>query len=394
MMDLPYNLAARRPYLEPEFSDAEYDRRLQTVLAAMAAQGLDALIVHCSASSYASIRWLTSYQPFGGTCFVVVRSDGTMTVTTDGILHAEPMHSMIWTCRSEDVRCAAGPVYGGAADEVATLASDAVGKARRVGLAGSASIPQRFHATLSSRLPSLTPADDVIANARLIKSADEIAMMEESGRIADAAFAAVFAALSPGVEETEVAAAAVSAMLQRGAIESFRTCVVGGRLAGLKHSYPRRRKLQAGEMVFLDLGASYKGYVSDTSRTCVVGEKPRGDAAELLAISEDLYAAGLQEMRPGRVIDDVAQALIRTVRGTRFEKQFFPGGFGHGVGLDLFEAPGGLFAGSPVELRPGMTVAYEPMVVVAGLGTGVVEDTVLITDTGHRLLTDSPHAPS
>src|SRR5262249_52205171 len=156
---------------------------------------------------------------------------------------------------------------------------------------------------------------------------------------------------------------------------------------------PRRRKLQAGEMVFLDLGASYKGYVSDTSRTCVVGEKPRGDAAELLSISEDLYEAGLQEMRPGRTIDDVAQALIRTVRGTRFEKQFFPGGFGHGVGLDLFEAPGGLFAGSRVELRPGMTVAYEPMVVVEGLGTGVVEDTVLITDTGYRLLTDSPHPP-
>jgi Xaa-Pro aminopeptidase len=360
----------------------------------MAAQGLDALIVHCGASSYASIRWLTSYQPFGGTCFVVVRSDGGMTVTTDGILHAEPMHSMVWTCRSEDVRCAAGPVYGGAPNEVATLAADAVGKARRIGLAGSASIPQRFHAELSRRLPGLTPADAVIANARLIKSVDEIAMMEESGRIADAAFAAVFAALAPGVEETEVAAAAVSAMLRRGAIESFRTCVVGGRLAGLKHSYPRRQKLRSGEMVFLDLGASYKGYVSDTSRTCVVGEKPRGDAAELLAISEDLHAAGLQEMRPGRTIDDVAQALIRTVHGTRFEKQFFPGGFGHGVGLDLFEAPGGLFAGSPVELRPGMTVAYEPMVVVEGLGTGVVEDTVLITDTGYRLLTGSPLAPS
>ena len=75
MMNLPYDLAARRPYLEPEFSVAEYDRRRQTVLAGMAAQGLDALIVHCGASSYASIRWLTSYQPFGGTCFVVKRRD-------------------------------------------------------------------------------------------------------------------------------------------------------------------------------------------------------------------------------------------------------------------------------------------------------------------------------
>ena len=90
--------------------------------------------------------------------------------------------------------------------------------------------------------------------------------MEEAGRIADAAFVAVFDTLAPDVEETEVAAAAVATMLRMGAIELFRTCVVGGLLAGLKHSYPRRRKLVRGEMVFLDLGASFQHYVSDTSR--------------------------------------------------------------------------------------------------------------------------------
>jgi Xaa-Pro aminopeptidase len=94
-------------------------------------------------------------------------------------------------------------------------------------------------------------------------------------------------------------------------------------------------------------------------------------------------------MRPGQTIDDVAQALMRVVRGTRWERDFFPGGFGHGIGMDLFEAPGGLFAGSRVVLQPGMTFAYEPMVVVEGLGTGVVEDSLAITATGYRLLTGS-----
>jgi Xaa-Pro aminopeptidase len=143
-------------------------------------------------------------------------------------------------------------------------------------------------------------------------------------------------------------------------------------------------------MVFLDLGAEYRGYASDTSRCCVVGGGATGDAAALLSVAADLYQAGLEEMRPGRTIDDVAQALIRVVRGTRWEKDFYESGFGHGIGMDLFEGPGGLFAGSHVELRPGMTVAYEPMVVVEGLGTGVIEDTILITDAGYRLLTDSP----
>jgi Xaa-Pro aminopeptidase len=387
MMKLSHTLEARLPYLEPEFSDDEYDRRLASVCAGMETAGLDALLIYCGASSYASARWLTNYEAFGGTVFVVVRRDGGITVTTDGVLHAEPMHSMVWTCRAADLRCAAGAVYGGALDEVATLAADAVGPAVHVGLAGSAAIPQHLYASLTGRLPGLQTADAVMAQARLIKSDAELDMMFTSGRIADAAFAAVFEALAPGVEETEVAAAAVATMLRHGAIESFRTCVVGGKLAGLKHSYPRKRRLQAGEMVFLDLGASFKHYVSDTSRCTVVGGEPRGDAAALLGIANDLYAAGLEQMRPGQTIDDVAQALMRVVRGTRWEQDFYPGGFGHGIGMDLFEAPGGLFAGSQVVLQPGMTLAYEPMVVVAGLGTGVVEDSVVITETGNRLLT-------
>ena len=86
----------------------------------------------------------------------------------------------------------------------------------------------------------------------------------------------------------------------------------------------------------------------------------------------------------------VAQRLLRVVKGTRWEVDFCPTGFGHGIGMDLFEAPGGLFAGSPAVLQPGMTLAYEPMVVVEGLGTGVVEDSLVITDTGYQLLTDGP----
>src|SRR5262249_33635955 len=156
-----------------------------------------------------------------------------------------------WTCRAADLRCAAGPIYGGAPDEVATLAADAAKGARHVGLVGSAAIPQRLHAALAGRLAGLRPADGIIGEARLIKSREEIAYMEEAGRIADAAFDALFEKLVPGALETEAAAAAVETMVRLGAIESFRTCVVGGKLAGLKHAYPRTRKLEKGEMVFL-----------------------------------------------------------------------------------------------------------------------------------------------
>ena len=219
MMHVPFDLASRQKYLVQEFTDAEYDRRLAAVRANMARAGLDALVIYCGASSYATARWLTNYQAFNGTCFVVVRPDGGITVTTDGVLHGEPMHAMVWTCRADDMRCAAGAIYGGPPDEAATMAADAVGAATRVGLVGSRNIPGVLHAALLAKLPGLVTADAVVAEARMIKSAAELERMDEAGRIADAAFEAVFATLHPGVEEIEVAAAAVAVMLKRGSIE-------------------------------------------------------------------------------------------------------------------------------------------------------------------------------
>ena len=72
MMHVPFDLASRRKYLEQEFPDAEYDRRLAAVRTGMAREGLDALVIHCGAASYATARWLTNYQAFNGTTFLVV----------------------------------------------------------------------------------------------------------------------------------------------------------------------------------------------------------------------------------------------------------------------------------------------------------------------------------
>jgi Xaa-Pro aminopeptidase len=298
------------------------------------------------------------------------------------------MHSMIWMCRVPDVRVALGPVYGGAADEVAALAADAVGSAARVGLAGAASLPYGLYAALAARLPSLYPADHILARIRLEKSDEEIAAMRRAGAISDEAMGAAFAALEAGVEETVVAAAAVQRIHALGGREAFATCVVGGEQAGLKHGAPRLRPLRDGESVFIDLGAAYHGYAADTSRCTAVGAAA-GRVRELLEVGADLYHAGLRAVRPGGTIDDVSNALLAVVRGTRYEPYYCAGGFGHGIGMSVIEVPG-LFAGNTTELRPRMTVAYEPMVVVEGLGTGVVEDTLLITETGFERLTNYP----
>jgi Xaa-Pro aminopeptidase len=94
-------------------------------------------------------------------------------------------------------------------------------------------------------------------------------------------------------------------------------------------------------------------------------------------------------MGPGKTIDDVSNALLAVVRGTKYEPYYCAGGFGHGIGMAVLETPG-LYQGNKTELRPRMTVAYEPMVVIERLGTGVVEDTLLITETGYERLSNYP----
>ena len=388
MPRIPFDLDARRPYLVPAFSDKEYDRRLAALRGEMARAGLDALCVFGSAASPSAIAYLTNFAPAFGSAFVVLRSDGGVTVTTDAVLHGEPMHSMVWTCRVPDVRVALGAVYGGSADEVARLAADCMTAAQRVGLVGTNTLPYPLYAALAARIPSLRPADHVLAAVRAVKSDEEIGKMRDAGRIADEAMAAAFRILDVGTEETTIAAAIVHRLHALGAREAFPTCVVGGVRAGLKHGIPRRRALEDGEMVFLDLGASQDGYLSDTSRCSVVGT-PRAEALDLLHVGQDLYEAGLATIRPGVTIDDVSRTLMRVVAGTRYEPHYCSGGFGHGIGTAVLEPPG-LFAGNAAELRPRMTLAYEPMVVVEGLGTGVVEDTLLVTDTGYERLTTFP----
>jgi Xaa-Pro aminopeptidase len=389
MPTLPYDLASRRPYLHQTFTDAEYDRRVLAVQESMGREGFDALVVYAGGANSSAVTYLTNYVPVYGNSFVVVHEDGRVIVAADGMLHGEPMHSMIWTCRISDVRISLGPLYGSPADEVARLAADAARGAKRVGIVGATSMPHPLYSAFASTLTDVRAADDVLNSVRMVKSDEEIGKMREAGRIADEAYAALFGVLGAGVEEPVIAAAAVARMNALGGREGFITSVVSGAQAGLKHGHPRRgKRLADGEMVFLDLGVCFDGYMSDVSRCTVVG-RATAAARDLLQVSLDLYHAGLSAMKPGGAVDEVSRTLLEVVRGTKHEPYYCAGGFGHGIGMAVLETPG-LYAGSRLELRPRMTLAYEPMVVVAGLGTGVVEDTLLITETGYERLSRYP----
>ena len=386
MPRVPFEYERRRPYLAAPFPESEYGARVDRVAGEMQRAGLDALIVYANVASYASVAYLSGLTPVHGNAFIVLHADRRMSAVMDGMLHCEPMHSMAWTCRLPDLRVCLGPLYGDPPEKAAMIAADAARGARRVGIAGYAALPALLLKAILAVHESAVPADAVIGAVRLLKSPAEIELMRRAGLISDKAWEAVFAVIGEGVEDFAVAAAAVGAMRALGATEAFETCVVTGKYAGLKHGYPRGARLAKGDMVFLDLGAHYKGYCSDMSRCTYIGGPVEGEARDLLELGLELYHAGLEVMGPGVPVKHICDVLEARALKHRLGQHFCPEGFGHGVGLDLFEGPGGLFNGSKAVLAPGMTIAYEPMVVVENLGTGVVEDTLLITDKGYELL--------
>jgi Xaa-Pro aminopeptidase len=195
----------------------------------------------------------------------------------------------------------------------------------------------------------------------------------------------------PGVTERAVAAAAHGTMFAAGADAlAFDTAVAsGGKRAGMKHCAPTWRTMAEGDLVFLDMGAMVDGYYADVSRCVAVGE-PTPEGRRLLAAGEALYRGVADIARPGLPVAALHAEALRLAGELGYADAYMRQGFGHGLGCMLFERPDLRYGLSDEVLEPGMTFAYEPMLVVTGLGTAVVEETMLVTDAGLEPLSGLP----
>jgi Xaa-Pro aminopeptidase len=153
----------------------------------------------------------------------------------------------------------------------------------------------------------------------------------------------------------------------------------------MPHHRPGPRPIRRGDPVVVDFGATYEGYRSDMTRTFCVGAEPEGDMARVFAVVGASQAAGAAAVRPGilaKEVDDVCRAIITEAGWSdRFEH-----GTGHGVGLDIHEAPTVSQLGTAT-LAPGFVVTVEPGVYLPGQGGVRVEDTLVVTEGGSRPLT-------
>ena len=250
---------------------------------------------------------------------------------------------------------------------------------------------QRAYASEGFPTAELVATSGLVEALRIVKDDGEIARIEAACRIADDALAAVRPRLADRPTEKEFQLELDHTMRRMGAEDvSFETIVGSGPNGARPHARPSHRRIEAGDLVVLDFGAMVEGYHSDMSRTVMVGE-PTATQARMLEVVAASQAAGVDAVSAGRTgveVDRVCRDLI-TEAGWG---DAFLHGTGHGVGLDIHEAPR-VSTASTATLAPGHVVTVEPGVYLPEHGGVRIEDTLVVTATGSRRLTNAPKDP-
>ena len=234
-----------------------------------------------------------------------------------------------------------------------------------------------------------------------IKSEQEIALMRESGRINALALAAVREAMRPGVSTAELDAIAAEVIRTHGAKAAFlgvpgaypypatTTISINEEMV---HGIPGKRKLQEGDIVSVDCGTIYEGFVGDSAFTAAVGEVSPV-AKKLIEVTEKSLYIGIDKLRPGNHVGDVGAAIQQYVerQGLYLTREYT----GHGVGREMWEGPQvpnyGI-AGRGTLFRPGMVIAIEPMVLVGTPHTRVLTDQWTVASADGSLTAHFEHS--
>ena len=354
--------------------------RVDRLRATFEGAGCDALLV----THLTNIRYLTGFT--GSAAYLLVQQ-GALTFVTDGRYEEQA---------AGELRAAAveGELVVGrtAAVQQEALTERAAG-VDRLGLEAEHVSwgDQRRYATEWFPAANLVASSGLVEALRLVKDPGELARIEAACAIADAALAAVAPMLDDGPTETAFALELDTEMRRQGADDiSFDTIVAAGPNGSRPHHTPSGRGIERGDLVVIDFGALVDGYHSDMTRTIAVGGPDALDdtQARMVAVVSEAQAAGVAAVRAGVSTRDVDTACRDVIAAAGWADAFVHG-TGHGVGLDIHEAPRVSWA-ADATLAAGHVVTVEPGVYLPGHGGVRIEDTVVVTESGCRTLTRAP----
>lgn len=230
---------------------------------------------------------------------------------------------------------------------------------------------------------------ELIERRRLIKSPAEIKWIEQSARLNDAVYAKAIESLQPGMTEIDIRNLIRNEADRLGADGlSFETIVGSGAMSSRPHYVPQDRALEAGQLLLIDMGMVAGGYCSDMTRTVALGKKPAARLVSAFNALLEAQVAAVEAVAPGVPCNEVDRVARERLKAAKLAK-YFTHGLGHGVGLEIHENPR-LNTKSTTELKPGMVITIEPGVYLPGLGGIRIEDLVLVTRTGYKVLSKSP----
>ncbi len=387
LSQVPYDWETRKKYLDLPFPISEYQSRLSRIRSLMAKNDLDSLIIFGDSRDPGDLIYLSNFNPFGRAAIIVL-NDKSPIIVTDAILHGEPINSYAWMTWVEEFV----PTRHSDEEFASTLSKIITQeKVRKIGIVGVDNLPFQIWERLRSDI-QFSWVDFWLEFTRMksIRSDLEVKLCREVGEITAKSMRSAVESIAVGRTETEIAGIALKTMLELGAHDrSFQTIVNSGPKAGVKHSYPTNRKIERGDLVYLDMGAMKFGYQADMSRSVVVGEA-NSDQREVLDTILKAYNILTEMMRPGvRTSELIARANKLEKESnlrSKYKNRIYLGLMvHHGIATSFFEFPS---LGLPdTILQKNMSFAFEPMAHILDFGTAVVEDTILITEDGEEPLT-------
>ena len=229
-------------------------------------------------------------------------------------------------------------------------------------------------------------AAPILANLRVRKSPTELALLEKTIKISVAGQEAAARVIAPGVWEYQVEAAVEYEFRRRGAERpSFPSIIGSGPNSTVLHYNDSTRQMQSGDLVVVDIGSEYGGYAGDVTRTYPVSGKFTPRQREIYQIVLDAQKQALAVIKPGVTMQQVHQAAFNYIRSKGYEKEF-PHGTSHYLGLYVHDV-----GPSRIGLEPGMVITVEPGIYLDKEQLGVrIEDDVVVTENGYRMLSDFP----